>query len=114
MLLCALLLSLSAARSLSGDLLQIGINLLKTKTPENDAALAQTLSTINYTTIREFVGCESGISTGIDTVFTCIDIGQSDGWHWQTILFVVLYLYAWYQQNFSAVMYYCGNLLTDL
>ena len=81
-LLCALLASISLARSMSGDLLQIGVNLLKTKTPEHDAALAQAISTVDYITIRAAIGCVSGVSTGADTIFTVIDIGQSDSWSW--------------------------------
>lgn len=65
-----------------------------------------------YQLIRSFVGCEAGISGGINTVFTVIDIGMSDGWTWQTLLFGALYLYAWYQQSFPAIQYYCAEFLS--
>ncbi len=65
-----------------------------------------------YQIVRSFVGCESGISNGVNTVFTVIDIGQSDGWTWQTVLFAGVYLYAWYQQNLGALQYYCTEFIS--
>lgn len=35
-----------------------------------------------YQLIRSFVGCESGVANGVNTVFTIVDLGKSDGWSW--------------------------------
>ena len=69
-------------------------------------------SSNTYQLIRSFVGCESGISNGVNTIFTIIDLGTSDGWSWQIIVFGILYLYAWYQQNSGALEYYCQQFIS--
>lgn len=49
-----------------------------------------------YKIIRSFVGCESGISNGLDTGFTIYDIVESGTFNWQNVVFGALYAYAWY------------------
>ena len=69
-------------------------------------------SSNTYQLIRSFVGCESGISNGVNTVFTIVDLGKSDGWSWEIIVFGLLYVYAWYQQNVNALGYYCKEFIS--
>lgn len=108
-LLAVVVACVAASSSLSEQLLHQAMN-FALKQQQTDPVVVPGMGGIDYNTIRNFVGCETGISTFADTVFQMVDLVQSDGWTWQVLVFAALYIYAWYQQNGAALTHYCGSL----
>jgi hypothetical protein len=62
-----------------------------------------------YDIARTGVGCAAGFFGGLDTGFTIADIIRQDPTDFETYIFAVLFIIAWWQQNGQYLEYMCIN-----
>ena len=58
-----------------------GVKMLLEKSRSPEGLLGNNLSS-TYQLLKTFLACDSGVSALADSVFTIIDLGESDQWNW--------------------------------
>ena len=61
-----------------------GLKMLIEKSRSPEGLLGNTSLTVSstYQLLKTFLACDSGVSSLVDSVFTVIDLGESDQWNW--------------------------------
>ena len=62
-----------------------GLKMLIEKSRSPEGLLGNTSSlnvSSTYQLLKTFLACDSGVSALVDSVFTVIDLGESDQWNW--------------------------------